>query len=71
MSYKDELKVQINTFDVIDMARFDENAEIISDKWNKNLREIGSNTKIDIREILKKCEKTVDKRYRDVVLQSS
>ena len=57
MSYKDELKVQINTFDIIDRARFDETAEIISDKWNKNLREIGSNTKIDIREILKKCEK--------------
>ena len=59
MSYRDEIKENIELFDVINKEQFNKEAEYVSTRCGKILKKLGStpNTKIDIEEILKKCEK--------------
>ena len=56
MSYKDEIKTNVETFDVVEQKQFDENAKAISAKWTEKIQRMGSNMKIDVSSILEKCK---------------
>lgn len=59
MSYRDEIKENIELLDILNKEQFNKEAEDVSTRCSKILKKIGSttHTKIDIEEILKKCEK--------------
>ena len=68
MSYKDEIKANVEPFDVLDTKTFEKIATDLSEEWTKRFQNMGLNTQINIENIIKKCKEASKNKKIDIIV---